>query len=303
MSAGPDTRDPRTLVDGFLTHLSAERGLSPHTVRAYATDLSGYLDWAERNGVDPIAISHRRLRGYLAELDRARYARTTVARRLAAVRTFFGWLAEQGIVDSDPSSVLTTPKLPARLPHVVPDEVLESILAAPQDDSPVALRDAALMELLYAGGLRVSEAAGLTLGALDLPQGQITVLGKGAKERLVPVHKLAAQRLSTYLKQGRPGLANERSGEAVFLSSRGNPLSTEAIRRIFHGRLNAAGASLGLTPHALRHTFATHLLDGGADLRTVQELLGHVALSTTQIYTHVSVKRLRDVHKGAHPRA
>jgi integrase/recombinase XerD len=303
MSPDAQESSASTLVDGLLGHLANERGLSAHTIRAYANDLNGYLEWAHRNGVDPILVSHRRLRGYLAELDRAKYARSTIARRLAAVRTFFDWLCEQGLVASNPASVLTAPKLPSRLPHVVPEDVLAALLAEPAADDPVSLRDAAVMELLYAAGLRVSEVAGLTLSRVDFGSGQVTVLGKGSKERIVPVHKLAARRLSTYLRDGRPKMIGPASGDAFFLSTRGNPLSEDAIRRVFRARIGAAGASLGLTPHALRHTFATHLLEGGADLRTVQELLGHVALSTTQIYTHVSVKRLRDVHKDAHPRA
>lgn len=299
----PDEPDAAALVDAFLTHLAVERGASANTVRAYAADLGSYLSWAERAGTDPIRLNHRRLRGYLAELDRARYSRRTIARRLAAVRSFFGYLAEQGIVDSDPSSVLTTPKIPARLPHLVPSDVLAAMLDAPDPSTPVGIRDRAVLELLYAAGLRVSELAGVTLGKLDLPNGQLTVMGKGSKERIVPIHRAAQDRLRTWLVAGRPAFANARSGDALFLSSRGNTLSSDAVRRLFRKYLATAGESAGLSPHAMRHTFATHLLEGGADLRTVQELLGHVALSTTQIYTHVSVKRLKDVHRGAHPRA
>lgn len=291
------------LIDALLVHLANERGLSAHTVRAYSQDLRAYVDWAQRNGIDPINITHRRLRAYLAELDRAKYARSTIARRLASLRTFFDWLCERGVAASNPATVLSAPKLPQRLPHLVPEEVLETLLQEPHDESPVALRDAAVLELLYACGLRVSEVASLTLARVDLASGQLTVFGKGSKERLVPAHKLAIRRLAVYLREARPALIGRTSGESFFLSTRGNPLSEDAIRRVFRARLGAAGASLGLTPHALRHTFATHLLEGGADLRTVQELLGHVALSTTQIYTHVSVKRLRDVHRDAHPRA
>lgn len=299
----PDARTPAELVDAYLVHLSAERGASPNTVRAYAGDLAAYLAWAERADVDPIRLDHRKLRGYLADLDRARYSRRTVARRLAAVRGFFGYLAEAGVVSSDPSAVLATPKMPARLPHVVPDEALAALLDAPDATTPKGLRDRAVLELLYAAGLRVSELAGLTLGRLDLAQGQVSVLGKGSKERIVPIHATAQARIRAWLQEGRPAFANAHSGDAVFVSARGNPLSPDAVRRIFRTHLASVGETTGLSPHALRHTFATHLLDGGADLRTVQELLGHVALTTTQIYTHVSVNRLRNVHKGAHPRA
>lgn len=291
------------LVDRFIRHLSVERGLSGHTVRAYATDLARYLEWCERSSVDPVRPDHRALRRYLADLDRARYARTTIKRRLSSVRAFFAWLVAEGIVESDPASVLTAPKTPSRLPRLVPAEELAALLGAPDPSTPAGLRDRALLEMLYASGARVSEISNLTLAGLDLAQGQITVMGKGSKERVLPVHPYAAETLRRYLREGRPHLARESSPESVFLSVRGNRLSEDAIRRLFKRYLAQAGASSALSPHAMRHTFATHLLDAGADLRTVQELLGHVALSTTQIYTHVSMKRLRDVHRTTHPRA
>jgi len=240
---------------------------------------------------------------YLAELDRARYARTTVSRRLSSVRSWFAYLTVNGYVDSDPSAVLSAPKLPSRLPRLVPAEELEALLGAPDVTTPIGLRDAAVLELLYASGLRVSEVAGLTMTDLDLSQGQLRAFGKGSKERIVPVHRLAVNRLRAWLATGRPAFARPDSPDAVFLSSRGHPLSADAIRRLFKRYVREVGAATSLSPHALRHTFATHMLEGGADLRTVQELLGHVALSTTQIYTHLSMKRLQDVHRTAHPRA
>ncbi len=299
----PEHAPASELVDRFLAQLANERGASPHTVRSYAADLARYLEWAERSGVDPITLDHRALRRYLAELDRARYARTTIARRLSSVRSFFGFLAVEGVIDSDPTGIVSSPRLPSRLPRIVPNDELKALLDAPDADTPTGLRDRAVLELLYASGMRVSELSGLTLAKLDLAQGQATVMGKGSKERIVPIHPLAEKKLRAYLLGGRPSLAGEGSGDWVFLSTRGNRLSEDAVRRLFHRHLTNVGGSSGFTPHALRHTFATHLLDGGADLRTVQELLGHVALSTTQIYTHVSMKRLQDVHRSAHPRA
>lgn len=294
--------DPCELVDRFLTHLSIERGMSAHTVRAYSGDLDKYLEWANRTGVDPVNLTHRQLRLYLAELDRARYARSTVARRLSAVRSLFRYLATEGIVASDPSSVISSPKVPSTLPRIVPAEDLRLLLDAPSADTPVGLRDRALLELLYATGLRVSEACSLELGGLDLSQGQVTVMGKGAKERTVPVHRFACERLRDYLAAGRPALAKPSSPGTVFLSARGTKMSEDSVRHMFKRHLATVGASGALSPHAMRHTFATHMLEAGADLRSVQELLGHVALSTTQIYTHVSIKRLQDVHHTAHPR-
>jgi integrase/recombinase XerD len=291
------------LVAQYLRYLTVERGLSPHTVRAYASDLARYLEWCERTSIDPIALDHRALRRYLAEMDRARYSRTTIKRRLSAVRSFFNYLVTEDIVSSDPASVLLAPKAPSRLPRLVPNDVLQALFDAPDPATPTGLRDRAVLELLYASGARVSELSSLDLKGLDLAQGQITVMGKGSKERVIPIHRFAADRIRDYLAQGRPRLAKPQSPEAVFLSARGNRFSEDAIRRMFKRYLSEAGAQGSLSPHAMRHTFATHLLDQGADLRTVQELLGHVALSTTQIYTHVSMKRLKDVHGSTHPRA
>ncbi|HET6351147.1 MAG TPA: tyrosine recombinase XerC [Coriobacteriia bacterium] len=305
-SGAHDTNDVVQLpaeAERFLRHLAVERGLSPHTVRAYRADLERYVEWAGRAGIEPFAATHRDLRRYLAELDQARYARSTIKRRLSAVRSIFAYLAEQGVVTSDPSAVVSAPKGAKRLPRVVPTDQLEALLAAPDTTTPKGLRDRAILELLYASGMRVGELSALTLGKLDLAQGQAVVMGKGAKERVVPIHAFAIKVIRTYLAESRPRLAKPDSPDAVFLSSRGRALSTDAVRRIFRGHLERVAADAGLSPHAMRHTFATHLLDGGADLRTVQELLGHVALSTTQIYTHVSVTRLKDAHGSAHPRA
>lgn len=293
----------QSLVDRFLEHLSVERGASPHTIRAYAADLQRYLEWTERASIDPLLPTHRQLRLYLAELDRARYARKTVARRLSAVRSWFGFLMSEGLVQSDPSSVLLAPKIPSRLPRLVPPQELKRVLDAPDSDTPGGKRDAAALELLYASGLRVSELAGLRLGGVDLAQGQVIVMGKGSKERVIPIHRAASARLRDWLHDGRTQFCREGSPDLVFLSARGGRFSEDAIRRMFKRYMVCAGASVNLSPHAMRHTFATHMLEAGADLRTVQELLGHVALSTTQIYTHLSMKRLQDVHRTAHPRA
>jgi integrase/recombinase XerD len=295
--------DPSEHLDAFLLHLSVGRGLSGNTVRAYSADLGRYFEWAERANVDPLRPSHRALRRYLADLDRSGYARSTIARRLTALRTFMGYLSEEGVVDSDPSRVVTAPRTSRRLPGLVPQDVLRPLLDAPDPDTAVGIRDRALLEMLYASGLRVSELTGLTLDRLDLRSGMTTVMGKGSKERMVPLHPFAVRRIRDYLDRSRPTLVRGSDPGAVFLSSRGNPLSSDAVRRLLKVHLATAGAATALSPHSFRHTFATHLLEGGADLRTVQELLGHVALSTTQIYTHVSMKRLKDVHRQAHPRA
>ena len=292
-----------SLVDAYLTQLRVERNLSPRTVAAYASDLGGFLRWADKAAVHVLDADHRSLRLYLAELDRARYARRTIARRLAAVRSFYRYLVRTGQLASSPAAVLATPRLPKRLPDIGTSDLIEHLLLTPNPATPLGMRDRAILELLYASGIRVSELTGLDLGAVDLSQGLITVMGKGSRERTVPIHRLAIRAVRTYLADARPLLDRGSGGDAVFLNRLGTRLSDGGVRRMLDHHLQTLGASASVTPHVLRHTFATHLLEGGADLRTVQELLGHVALSTTQIYTHVSTKHLREVHKGAHPRA
>lgn len=292
-----------TLVDAFVTFMRVERNLSPRTVDAYASDLGGYTAFLEREGVHPFDADHRVLRSYLADLDRARYARRTVARRLAAVRAFYRYLTDRGYVTSSPATVLKTPKIPSRLPELVPTDVLGRLLEAPDADSAAGLRDRAILELLYASGLRISELTGLDVNDVDFGQGAVRVMGKGSKERIVPLHPLALERIRTYLRIARPRLDHGKAEGALFLNRLGTRFGSDGARRMLHRYLDSLEVALALTPHSLRHTFATHLLENGADLRTVQELLGHVALSTTQIYTHLSTKHLREVHKGAHPRA
>ncbi|MDP2400597.1 MAG: tyrosine recombinase XerC [Actinomycetota bacterium] len=291
-----------THVERFLTYLRDHRGLSLHTVRAYSADLARYLEWTERAAVSPLELTHRELRLYLAELDRARYSRKTIARRLAAVRSFFSYLIGEGIVEIDPASILGTPRQERRLPKVVPDDTLKLLLDGMDATGPLGTRDAAVIEMLYATGVRVSELSGLDLGDLERSSGQMRVMGKGGKQRIVPIHKTAVARVDRYLSEGRPHLLKSPTN-AVFLARTGNRLSTDAIRLLLKRALRNASEVGDISPHAMRHTFATHLIEQGADLRTVQELLGHVALSTTQIYTHVGRKRLQDVHRNAHPRS
>ncbi len=293
--------DAGQLVGRFLEDLAVQRGYSPNTIRAYSIDLASYVEWTERLGISPLVPTHRQLRGYLGELDRARYSRRTIARRLSSLRAFFAYLLENNIVASNPASVLSAPKMPRRLPKVAPQDVLDALLAAPDPSTAVGLRDRAVLELLYATGMRVSELSALDTGSLDFTGGYVRVFGKGSKERILPIHRLAIDRLRAYFRDARPEMTRLPT-DAFFLSTRGNRLSPDAVRRLMRRHLESAGESLSISPHVLRHTYATHLLEGGADLRTVQELLGHVALSTTQIYTHVGSKRLSEVHKGSHPR-
>lgn len=291
------------LVDAYLQHLRVERNLSPRTVTAYASDLAGLCDWAAREQVHLLGVDHRVLRRYLAELDRAQYSKRTIARRLAAVRGLYRYLVRRGMLSASPAAILSTPKTTKRLPAVAAESLIDRVLALPDRSSASGLRDAAILELLYASGIRVSELTGLGLGDVDLASATVRVMGKGARERIVPIHALAVERVREYLRSGRPELDKGAADGALFLNRLGTRLSSGGVRRMLDRYLGELEQAVQMTPHDLRHSFATHLLEGGADLRTVQELLGHVALSTTQIYTHVSTRHLREVHKGAHPRA
>ena len=299
-------------------------GLSSATVRAYTSDLDAFTSWAERGGVTgPADVDRMVLRRYLAYLATRRYAKATIARKAAAVRTYFAWCHRRGLIAGDPSARLSAPKPASRLPRVLGRSELHALLEpdaaaqhpdaggathsgpAPEPDPGTALSDAvrrrddAVLELLYGSGLRVAELCGLDLGRLDIARRLVVVIGKGNKERQVLMHDRCAQAVSQWVEDGRAVLTRASSPpEALFLNQRGNRLGPRDVRRILDRR-----SPVPTHPHALRHTFATHLLDGGADLRVVQELLGHASLQTTQVYTHVSKERLLTVYEGTHPRA
>lgn len=296
-------RDTVHAARGFLNQLEIERGLSQNTVRAYAIDLRAYLDWAARNSVDPLHLDHHTFRRFLAELRAAGYATRTVARRLAAVRSFFRYMNATGIVATNPAAAAASPKLARDLPRKTSDRSIEALIDSCSGDEPVDLRDRAFLELLYASGARISEVAGLVLGDVDFTSRTVRLFGKGSKERIVPLYDLALETVKRYLDEGRPELLSGKQSDALFISTRGNAMSADALRRVFKQRAAAAGLDPSLHPHDLRHAFATSLLEGGADLRSVQEMLGHSSLSTTQIYTHLSLGRMKDVYKQAHPRS
>ena len=292
-------------VDEFLRHLTVVRNLSENTVRAYGIDLHSFGEWVSRRGVDPYAVSHRQLRGYLAEQTRAGYSAKTINRRLSAIRALYRWLVHEGRTTQDAVAAIASPKLARSLPHSMTDEEARRLIAACAGDGPEDGRDRALMELLYATGARISEAAGLAIDDLDFPQSQVRLFGKGSKERIVPMYAAAVDAVRTYVMRDRPVLAargRAAAGRSLFVSARGNPMTADALRKRFELRVAQAGLPHDITPHAMRHTFATEVLSGGADLRSVQELLGHESLSTTQIYTHLSVERLKDATRQAHPR-
>jgi site-specific recombinase XerD len=298
-------------VDAFLGSLTAA---APATVQAYRADLADLLRWAEAAGLtDPTEVDRRALRRYLAHLSERGCAPRTLARRTSTLRRYFGWSVRTGRLTSDPTVGLHAPRGTGRLPAVVHDEQLRYLLDGPgsvlppeggtgvreQQARPRALRDQAIVEILYGSGLRVSELCGLHRDDLDLDGGRVRVWGKGAKQRIVPMSAPSVAAVRRWLQEGRSALgSSEADPDLVFVNLRGRPLTPRDVRRVLDRR-----ASQPTHPHALRHTFATHVLDGGADLRAVQELLGHEDLATTQIYTHVSRQRLRDVFDRTHPRA
>jgi integrase/recombinase XerC len=292
----------------FEHHLAVERDLSEHSVRAYLTDLAALADHATRMGLsDPADLTIRSLRSYLANQQTLGRARTTLARRATSARAFTAWLLRTGRASEDAGALLAIPKahreLPVALSHADIRDLLDATAAGITDDGAVGLRDLAILELLYATGIRVSELTGLDLDDLDTERRVVRVFGKGRKERSVPYGAPAAVAVRTWVEHGRPRLRSEASGAALFVGARGGRIDQRTVRRVVHERLAAVEGATDVGPHGLRHTAATHLLEGGADLRSVQEIPGHASLGTTQIYTHVSNERLRAAYKLAHPRA
>jgi integrase/recombinase XerC len=294
-----------TVLDAFADHLALERNLSRHTVRAYLGDTASLLDHAMRMGITDLdQLDVRALRSWLARLHTQGASRATLARRSSAARVFTAWAHRRGLIGSDPGAGLSSPKGQRHLPEVLrADEATALLEQVTSDGSVVGMRDRALLELLYASGARVSEVCGLDVGDVDLERHTVRVLGKGDKERVVPIGIPAVQAVEAWLADGRPGLLTRASGPALLLGLRGGRLDPRTARRVVHDRLRAVPGLPDLGPHGLRHSAATHLLEGGADLRTVQELLGHATLATTQIYTHVSIERLKATYERAHPRA
>lgn len=295
-------------LEAFLGGLAA-RGASENTRRAYRTAVAQYLDWLAERGEDWRAPSRPVLRAYLAEMAARPLARTSISSRLAALRAFYRHARREGLVDGDPWSAIVTPRLPRRLPKVLSVEEIESLLdgATAGRSEALVLRDRALVETAYAAGLRISELAAARVADLDLPRGELRVLGKGRKERVGLLGGPALDALAEYLTRARPvlvGSVRDRPDDgALFVNARGGRLGVRGLRHRVSLLLRRAGLAEGASVHTLRHSFATHMLDGGADLRVVQELLGHASLATTQVYTHVSPARLRAAYRAAHPRA
>jgi integrase/recombinase XerC len=296
-----------TAIASFLQYLRIERNCSGLTIKSYQEDLDSLLEYFRDFGggiPDVAAVTVTTLRAYVAYLHKCNYARTTMARRLACLRSFFRFCCREGLAATNPAKALRTPRAGRRLPHFLSAEQVARLLEAPQANQPLGLRDRAILETLYSAGLRVAELASLNVESWDNDAGVLRVTGKGRKERFAPIGRHAAVALARWLEVREPDPhAPAAQQAAMFLNKRGRRLTTRSVGRLLEKYIRETGLDKLTTPHTLRHSFATHLLDGGADLRSVQELLGHKSLTTTQIYTHVSTKRLRETYEKAHPHA
>jgi integrase/recombinase XerD len=291
-------------LEAFRDYLAFERGLSVRTLEAYARDLEKLIEYLKLRGIDRIdAVRPADLREFVYHLKDAGLQPTSIRRCISAVRTYFGFLVGEGLVTADPSERIELPRTWRRLPGVLTRTEMQKLLDAPDIADRMFWRDRAMLEFAYASGVRVSELTTLKMRDLALSEGFASVFGKGSKERLVPLGRVAINALQTYLREARPGLAGSEADGVVFLNAQGRPLTRMGVWKILRKHVQAAGLEKRVTPHTLRHSFATHLLEGGADLAAVQEMLGHADISTTQIYTHVDREYLRDVHRKFHPRA
>jgi integrase/recombinase XerC len=291
----------------FLRHLQIERGASPYTLKSYREDLTAFAEYfteSDDSCPEPAAITSMELRGFLSAMHEAGYAKTSIARKLASLRSFYRFGQRDGWAKTNPATALRNPRKSQKLPHFLSTEEVGTLLGAPKGDAAMALRDRAILETLYSAGLRVSELVDLNDGDLDFPQGILKVRGKGRKERLAPLGSFAARALKAWLAVRKLAKTEPQGREApVFTNRLGTRLTTRSVGRMLEKHLKEVGLDTRTSPHTLRHSFATHLLDRGADIRSVQELLGHKSLVTTQIYTHVSTNNLRQAYEKAHPRA
>jgi integrase/recombinase XerD len=296
------------LVLDFVAYLEFERGLSRNTLEAYRSDLLQFGGWLERNGRDALDLDHTALADFVSELAMGREGKppakpATLQRKVACLRSFHRHLRREGLILADPTDHLKAPRQTRKLPQVLSRDEVAKLLEQPRGAEPPALRDRALLELMYACGLRASEAIDLDVSDLDLETGVLRARGKGSKERMVPIGSTAARALTAYLSRGRPRLVGDRYETRLFVNHRGGGLTRQGLYKIVQRHARTAGLESRMSPHTLRHTFATHLLAGGCDLRSLQEMLGHADVATTQLYTHLSAERLKDVYFDAHPRA
>ena len=307
VSPPPEARSFEHLLLDFLAYLEFERGLSRNTLEAYRSDLLQFGRFMEDRGTTPVAAASADVADFLAVLaqgnGRPPASPATIHRKAACLRSFYRHLRREGILESDPTAAISSPRRGRRLPNVLTRGEVAKLLEQPRGTAPTALRDRALLELMYACGLRASEAIGVDVADLDLTDGVLRARGKGSKERVVPIGRLAVDAVRRYLERGRSELVKGRSVPRLFVNFRGEPLTRQGLYKIVRRHATTAGLDDRMSPHTLRHTFATHLLAGGCDLRSVQEMLGHADVATTQLYTHLTSERLKDVYFRAHPRA
>jgi tyrosine recombinase XerC len=289
----------KRFIEKFINYLRVEKGASPHTVKNYSIDLEAFSLFLGDKDIS--SVDHLVLRRFLAEMRSKNFSKRTIARKLASLRTFFKFLYREGHIKSNPITAISTPKLDKTLPVVLDVDKVTRLVQSPKPDSETGLRDRAILETLYSTGTRVSELVGLDTGDVDFISGVIKVMGKGSKERICPIGDTALGAIRRYVEAKNPRKVRDK--DAVFLNKSGRRLTDRSVRRIVDKHIKTASINAHISPHSLRHSFATHLLDRGADLRSVQELLGHMNLSTTQIYTHVTMERLREAYDKAHPRA
>jgi len=288
----------------YQGYLQIEKNASSHTVKHYTKDIEDFFSFLNVQGIHSLMeVDYLDVRSYLALLNKKDYARKTISRKLSSLRSFFRFLVRENYIDSNPFQMISTPKVEKKLPNFMyPEEILE-LLEKPDTSQPLGIRDRAIIEVLYASGMRIGELVSLNVDSINLNTGTALVFGKGSKERYVPLGKYSLEALKRYLEEARQKLLTNNQEKALFLNKHGGRLSDRSVRRMLDKYVKVLSFSKQLSPHTLRHTFATHLLNAGADLRTVQELLGHVNISTTQIYTHVTKERLQHIYKNSHPRA
>lgn len=292
------------LLTIFLDYLSVEKGLAHNTLVSYELDLRDFFRFLQTRSVAAAGeVTRHHITAYLIQLQQSGKASSTTARHMAAIKALFHFLTRERIITSDPTGCLETPKLARIIPHVLSQDQTTQLMEEPETITPAGKRDKAMLELLYATGLRVSELVNLNLADLNMDVGYLHCVGKGSKERIVPLGSLASQALDVYLHLGRPALIKKTGGEALFVNQRGSRLTRQGFWKLLKAHARAAGIGTEITPHTLRHSVATHLLENGADLRTVQELLGHADITTTQIYTHLTNHHLKEVYNNCHPRA
>jgi len=293
----------RTLKD-YIYYVSVEKGLAKNTLESYRRDLSGYLSYLRQAGITAMEDSSRgNIAGYLLSLKQSGKATTTLSRNLSSIRSFYNYLFQEKMIAENPASEMESPKITKKLPRVLSLQEMDLLLEQPDQLHVTGVRDKAMLEVIYATGIRVSELISLDTGDINLDAGFIRCLGKGSKERIIPLGSVAARNVDRYLIEGRPKLVRQKGEDALFINQHGKRLTRQGFWKILKQYARTAGISKEITPHTMRHSFATHLLENGADLRSVQEMLGHADISTTQIYTQVTRRKLRDVYEKAHPRA